>query len=150
MSKLYFKGELTLIFFSFCVATEKMQVWRGYVCETSGNGICMTTGRLTPAIYNQMSAGVNVSYGLYTYGPFLVSLEDCSFVRETFSRIDVTYCPGLRRYSKWIYVGLVMVATAVLLSLVFWVIYGRERRHRVYTKEHMPRGHQDFEVDKHN
>ncbi|KAL0394299.1 UNVERIFIED_CONTAM: hypothetical protein Slati_4396100 [Sesamum latifolium] len=47
------------------------QVWRGYVCETSGSGICATTGRLTPGIYGQMAAGVNVSYGLYRYGPFL-------------------------------------------------------------------------------
>ncbi|KAL0330570.1 UNVERIFIED_CONTAM: hypothetical protein Sradi_5043700 [Sesamum radiatum] len=100
------------------------QVWRGYVCETSGSGICATTGRLTPGIYGQMAAGVNVSYGLYRYGPFLVNLEDCSFVRKTFSDIHAGYCPGLRKYSRWIYSGLVMVATAVMASLVFWVIYG--------------------------
>ncbi|KAL2237360.1 uncharacterized protein LOC105164546 [Sesamum indicum] len=123
------------------------QVWKGYVCEASGSGICATTGRLTPGIYGQMAAGVNVSYGLYRYGPFLVNLEDCSFVRKTFSDIHARYCPGLRKYSRWIYSGLVMVATAVMVSLVFWVIYGRERRHRVYTKEHMPRG---VEGDKHN
>lgn len=117
----------------------KMQVLGGYVCETSGNGICTTTGRLTPSIYGQMAAGVNVSYGLYRYGPFLVNLEDCSFVRDTFSTIETVYCPGLRKYSAWIYIGLVMVAVAVMLSLLFWVIYGRERRHRVYTKEHTPR-----------
>ncbi|XP_073134619.1 uncharacterized protein [Henckelia pumila] len=113
------------------------QVWSGNVCEASPNGICLTTGRLNPTIYSQMAAGVNVSYGLYQYGPFLVDLEDCSFVRQTFSEIDGVYCPGLRKYSQWIYVGLVMVATAVMLSLVFWVIYGRERRHRVYMKEHV-------------
>lgn len=124
------------------------QVWSRYVCETSGSGICVTTGRLTPAIFGQLSAGVNVSYGLYQYGPFLVSLQDCSFVRDTFSQIDREYCPGLRRYSKWIYIGLVMVATAVMLSLVFWVIYGRERRHRVYTKEHMRGGDHDLGGDK--
>lgn len=111
----------------------------GYVCQTSPNGTCTTTGRLTPAIYTQMAASVNVSYGLYKYGPFLVNVQDCSFVRETFSAIETTHCPGLRKYSKWIYVGLVMVALAVMLSLLFWVIYGRERRHRVYTKAHTPR-----------
>lgn len=115
------------------------QVLGGYVCEISGNGICTTTGRLTPSIYGQMAAGVNVSYGLYRYGPFLVNLEDCSFVRDTFSTIEAAHCPGLRKYSSWIYIGLVMVAVAVMLSLLFWVIYGRERRHRVYTKEHTPR-----------
>jgi hypothetical protein len=31
-----------------------------------------------------------------------------------------------------------MVSSAVMLSLVFWVIYARERRHRVYTKQHRP------------
>ncbi|XP_047327881.1 uncharacterized protein LOC124931460 [Impatiens glandulifera] len=120
------------------------EVWKNYVCEVSGNGICTTTGRLTPAIYGQMAAGVNVSYGLYTYGPFLVSLEDCSFVRETFSDIYKDHCPGLRRYSEWTYAGLFMVSAAVMLSLIFWVIYGRERRHRVYTKDHDAGGHKRY------
>uniref|UniRef100_A0A5B7A766 Transmembrane protein n=2 Tax=Davidia involucrata TaxID=16924 RepID=A0A5B7A766_DAVIN len=115
------------------------QVWQNYVCHVSRSGICTTTGRLTPAFYNQMAAAVNVSYGLSHYGPFLVDLEDCTFVRQTFSDISRDHCPGLRRYSEWIYVGLVLVSAAVMLSLVFWVIYGRERRHRVYTKAHMPK-----------
>lgn len=122
-----------------------LQVWRNYVCEVSSSGICATTGRLTPTFYNQMAAGVNVSYGLYRYGPFLVSLQDCTVLRQTFGDISREYCPGLRRYSKWIYVGLVMVSMAVMLSLLFWVIYGRERRHRVYTKIHMPHPDHGFE-----
>ncbi|KAM7490037.1 hypothetical protein LguiA_032958 [Lonicera macranthoides] len=133
-------GEVDLI--------NATRVWRNYVCEVSSNGICTTTGRLTPTFYNQMAAGVNVSYGLYRYGPFLVSLQDCTVLRQTFGDISHEYCPGLRRYSKWIYVGLVMVSTAVMLSLVFWVIYGRERRHRVYTKTHMPRRDHGFGGEK--
>ncbi|KAL1552232.1 hypothetical protein AAHA92_13056 [Salvia divinorum] len=125
------------------------EVLGGYVCQTSSNAICMTPGRLTPAMYTQMAASVNVSYGLFKYGPFLANVQDCSFVRDTFSAIEAEHCPGLRRYSKWIYVGLVMVALAVMLSLLFWVIYGRERRHRVYTKAHTPRGAPGFGEDKH-
>ncbi|KAL9168170.1 hypothetical protein ABFS82_05G143000 [Erythranthe guttata] len=113
------------------------QVWSGYVCETSANGTCVTMGRLNPTLYGQMAATVNVSNGLNEYGPFLVELEDCTFGRETFMDIQEIYCPGLREHSRRIYVGLVMVATAVMLSLVFWVIYGRERRHRAYTKHHI-------------
>ncbi|GFP83316.1 hypothetical protein PHJA_000475000 [Phtheirospermum japonicum] len=117
------------------------QVWSGYVCQTSPNGICVTTGRLNPTLYGQMAATVNLSYGLFQYGPFLVELEDCTFVQQTFMDIRAVYCPGLRKHSERVYVGLVMVAMAVMLSLVFWVIYGRERRHRAYTKErNMSRG----------
>ncbi|KQK01187.1 uncharacterized protein LOC100835724 [Brachypodium distachyon] len=115
------------------------QVWRSFECQTttvSGAEICTTVGRLTPRIYRQMAAGVNVSLGLYQYGPFLVQLEDCTFVRDTFTNISQNYCPGLERYSKWVYIGLVLVSTAVMLSLIFWVIYARERRHRVYNKQH--------------
>lgn len=115
-------------------------MWSGYVCQASPSGICFTTGRLSPTLYSQFSTTVNVSYGLYEYGPFLVELADCSFARQTFLDIEETYCPGLRKYSERVYVGVVMVATAVMLSLVFWVIYGRERRHRVYTKGKMARG----------
>ncbi|XP_071702892.1 uncharacterized protein [Rutidosis leptorrhynchoides] len=110
------------------------QVYGQFVCQVSPSGICVTTGRLTPDFYSQMSAGIRLSYGLFLYGPFLVDLQDCTFVRQTFTDISRDHCPGLRRYSNWIYIGLLMVSLAVLLSLVFWVIYGRERRHRVYTK----------------
>lgn len=111
------------------------QVWGSYVCQVSPSGICTTTGRLTPTFYSEMITGVSLSNGLYNYAPVLVQLQDCTFVRETFSDIYRDHCPGLRRYSRWICIGLVMVSTSVMLSLLFWVIYGRERRHRVYTKE---------------
>ncbi|KAL5783065.1 hypothetical protein ACOSP7_008094 [Xanthoceras sorbifolium] len=112
------------------------QVWKNYVCQVSANGTCTTTGRLTPSLYDQIGVAFNLSYGLYNYGPFLVDLQDCTFVRQTFSDIYRDHCPDLRHYSRYIYIGLVMVSAAVMLSLVFWVIYGRERRHRVYTKHH--------------
>uniref|UniRef100_A0A6N2KJF8 Uncharacterized protein n=1 Tax=Salix viminalis TaxID=40686 RepID=A0A6N2KJF8_SALVM len=113
------------------------QVWKKYTCQVSSGGICATPGRLTPSLYNQMESAVNLSYGLNRYGPFLVNLEDCTFVRETFTQINRSYCPRLRRYTQWIYVGLVIVSAAVMLSLIFWVIYARERRHRVYTRQLM-------------
>jgi hypothetical protein len=37
--------------------------------------ICATVGRVTPRNYGQMAAGVNVSQGLYQYGPFLYPIE---------------------------------------------------------------------------
>lgn len=114
--------------------TNATQVYSRFVCQVSSSGICTTTGRLTPNFYNQMTGGIKLCNSLYLYGPFLVELQDCTFVRQTFTEISHDHCPGLRRYSNWIYIGLLMVSLAVLLSLVFWVVYGRERRHRVYTK----------------
>ncbi|KAG2328772.1 hypothetical protein Bca52824_011500 [Brassica carinata] len=112
------------------------EVWKNYTCKFVTPGTCSTPGRLTPKLYTQMAASVNVSYGLYKYGPFLADLRGCNFVRSTFTDIERDHCPGLKRYTEWIYVGLVLVSTAVMLSLVFWVIYARERRHRVYTKDY--------------
>ncbi|XP_051129251.1 uncharacterized protein LOC127250135 isoform X2 [Andrographis paniculata] len=107
------------------------EAWSGYVCQTSpaaadnaDHGVCVTPGRLTPRLYAQMAATINVSYGLYQYGPLVAELGDCSFVRLAFSDIDAIYCPTLRKYSRHIYVGLAIVAVAVLLSatlLLFWV-----------------------------
>ncbi|XLS86124.1 hypothetical protein HN51_036290 [Arachis hypogaea] len=114
---------------------DAAKVWNNYICEVSSSGICKTPGRMTPTIYGQMAAAVNISFALYHYGPFLVDLEDCTFVRQTFTDISHRHCPGLRKYSQWIYSGLVLVSAAVMLSLIFWVIYARERRHRVYTKQ---------------
>ncbi|KAH6758701.1 plasma membrane fusion protein [Perilla frutescens var. frutescens] len=109
------------------------QIWKSYKCQVSNNK-CTTVGRLTPDMYDQMSGAVDVSYGLYHYGPFLTNLVDCTFVRDTFTTIHKDHCPDLRLYSKWVYIGLVMVSAAVMLSLIFWVLYARERRHRKYTK----------------
>ncbi|WCJ29939.1 hypothetical protein M5689_011537 [Euphorbia peplus] len=119
------------------------EVWKNYTCQVSPFGMCTTPGRLTPDFYNQMASAVNLSYGLYHYAPFLVNLQDCTFVRETLTVITDEYCPDLRKFSEWIYIGLVMVSAAVMLSLIFWVIYARERRHRVYTKQFMTRGGED-------
>ncbi|KAJ0265284.1 Plasma membrane fusion protein [Hirschfeldia incana] len=112
------------------------EVWKNYTCEIITRGTCSTPGRVTPELYTQLVAAVNVSYGLNKYGPFLADLRGCNFVRSTFTDIERDHCPGLRRYTQWIYVGLVLVSAAVMLSLVFWVIYARERRHRVYTKDY--------------
>nr|GEZ86156.1 uncharacterized protein [Tanacetum cinerariifolium] len=109
-------------------------VWKGYLCQVSAQDTCTTVGRLTPKMYDQMSAAANVTSGLTQYGPFLVGLLDCTFVRDTFTGIHKDHCPDLTKYSRWVYIGLAMVSVAVLLSLVLWVLYARERRHRVYTK----------------
>ncbi|KAM3268967.1 hypothetical protein P3S67_030931 [Capsicum chacoense] len=110
------------------------QVWKNYVCQVSASNVCSTVGRLTPAMYDQMTAVVNVSNGLYHSGPFLKELLDCTFLRDTFTVIHDEHCPDLSRYSKWIYIGLALVSAAVMLSLICWVLYARERRHRKYTK----------------
>lgn len=114
------------------------QIWKGYVCSVSvvnNKEICTTVGRLTPSLYNQFTAAVNVSSGIYQYSPFLVQLADCTFVRETFNGISSDNCPGLTQNSKLVYVGLALISAAVMLSLVFWVIYARERRHRKDNKQ---------------
>ncbi|KAF3663119.1 putative trafficking protein particle complex subunit 9-like [Capsicum annuum] len=122
------------------------QVLNNYVCQVSPSGICITPGRLTPTLYSQMAAAVNMSSGLYHYSPFLVELQNCDFVRETFGDIYNIHCPGLLQYSKRVYVGLVMVTIAVLLSVTFWIIYARERRHRVHKKEPMSKLDEGVEV----
>ncbi|KAI4379366.1 hypothetical protein MLD38_005677 [Melastoma candidum] len=42
--------------------------------------------------------------------------------------------PRSQSIQQVVYIGLVLLSAAVMLSLIFWVIYARERRHRVYTK----------------
>ncbi|GLT74975.1 hypothetical protein SLA2020_467350 [Shorea laevis] len=111
------------------------QEWKKYVCEVSANGVCTSQGRLTPSIYSQLTAAVNVSYGLYNYGPFLSSLTDCTYVRQTFGHISQNYCPNLGKYSEWVYSGTVTVSAAVMFSLIFWLSYTTERRRRAHTKK---------------
>jgi hypothetical protein len=107
------------------------------MCEAtnvSGSEICTTIGRLTPAYYKQMTGAANVTFGLYHQGPYLSDLADCNFVRQTFESFSDTNCPGLDRYSNQVYIGLLIVSVAVMLSLIFSVVYARERRHKKYGK----------------
>ena len=112
----------------------KMQVWKKYVCEDSKNDECVSKGRLSPSLYSAMTMAVNVSYGFYYYSPFLVDLADCDFVRQSFVTISKDHCPGLQSQSKWMYIGLVVVSAAVMISSIFWIAHGREQKHRYYTK----------------
>ncbi|CAL0325670.1 unnamed protein product [Lupinus luteus] len=121
-------GEVTL--------ENAITVWKNYTCEVSSSGNCITPGRITPTIYDQMAGVVNATYGLYHYGPFLTDLVDCTFLRETFADISNNYCPGLTRFAEWIYVGLVLVSVAVMMSLIFWIIFEREKRLHGRAKVH--------------
>ncbi|KAK8664144.1 hypothetical protein V6N13_083944 [Hibiscus sabdariffa] len=108
--------------------------WYKFVCQVSPAGICSTPGRLTPYLYMQMSSAANISYALFSYGPFLASLLDCSMIRAILNYMHQHYCPGLRKYSRWVYIGLLVATISVMFCLISWVFYGRERRDRKYTK----------------
>lgn len=117
----------------FKLASIFMQEWKNYTCEVSGSdNHCRTTGRITPLIYKQLTTVVNVTYSLYHYGPFLVDLMDCTFVRKSFVDINNNYCPSLEKCNKWVYWGLVVVSAAVMLSLIFWISYERHPYHSHY------------------
>uniref|UniRef100_A0A5B7BHK8 Uncharacterized protein n=1 Tax=Davidia involucrata TaxID=16924 RepID=A0A5B7BHK8_DAVIN len=115
------------------------EVWRNYICQVSAAGICTTPGRVTPDGYKLMVSSANVSYHLYFYSPFLINLVDSTFLKETFAAISKDHCPGLRRYSYRTFVGFTTASAAVMLSLILWIIYAREQRHRAYTKKLMTR-----------
>ncbi|KAJ4829664.1 hypothetical protein Tsubulata_034578 [Turnera subulata] len=111
------------------------QEWKKHICEVSEEGICTSVGRLTPNIYNQLTIAVNMSISLQQQGPFLADLADCSFVLDTFKDISKNHCPGLRKYSYWTFVGLLVATSSVMCSVVFWIFYARERRYRKYRKK---------------
>jgi len=122
-------------------AAAARQAWRRYVCRgvyadaASGADVCTTPGRVTPSMYAQLAGAADVSYGLYHYGPALVALADCTFVRETFRTIGDDHCPGLSRYSGQVFRGLLAAAVAVLLAVLLWIVHLRERRRRSEAKE---------------
>ncbi|KAK7280371.1 hypothetical protein RJT34_25435 [Clitoria ternatea] len=114
-------------------------VWKKYECEVSEFGICTTVGRVTPDIYSQIVAAVNESYALEHYTPPLLSLQNCNFVRDAFSRITSSYCPPLNHYLKIINVGLGLVSVGVLLCLVLWILYAnRPQREEAFEKLSLP------------
>ncbi|ESW15007.1 hypothetical protein PHAVU_007G036200 [Phaseolus vulgaris] len=114
-------------------------VWKNFECEVSESGFCTTVGRVTPEIYLQIVAAVNESYALEHYTPPLLSLQNCNFVRDAFTKITSNYCPPLNHSLKIINVGLGLVSVGVLLCLVLWILYAnRPQRREVFEKSSMP------------
>ncbi|WVZ12830.1 hypothetical protein V8G54_017360 [Vigna mungo] len=103
------------------------QVWKNFTCKVSLSEKCTSEGRLTQSIYMKLGDAVNVTYGLFEYGPFFADLVDCSFVRKTFKDISTHYCPPLRRYCEQVYLGSVLVSAAVMLSLISSLFFVREQ-----------------------
>ncbi|CAL9771051.1 unnamed protein product [Musa acuminata subsp. burmannicoides] len=97
-------------------------VWENYTCKVADSGSCVSRGRLTPGIYDQLAMAVNVSYALYHYTPFLLSLQDCKFVRETFNTITTLYCPRLENNLRMVNAGLALISIGVLLCLILWIV----------------------------
>ena len=113
-----------------------MQVLKNYMCEAKevegGRQVCVTTGRLTPRLYSQMDSALNLSNTLNIHVPFFAELPDCTYVRKVCRDVNQNICPGLGKYTKWIHSGLLDVSVAVMCSLIFWVIFARER---IYAKK---------------
>ncbi|KAG0482256.1 hypothetical protein HPP92_010340 [Vanilla planifolia] len=114
-------------------------VWKRFVCNTkvvAGNEICSSVGRITPSMFNEMTGATNMSQGLYLYVPFLFKIADCTVARETLGSISSDYCPGVELHSKTIVLGLVVVSTTMMLSIIFWMILAKQRKHRRYSKKY--------------
>ncbi|KAK9107028.1 hypothetical protein Syun_023039 [Stephania yunnanensis] len=114
-------------------------VWKNYTCTISESGKCTSTGRIMPQMYDQLAAAVNASYALYHYAPPLLSLQNCNFVRNTFTNITSEYCPHLEHYLKMVNVGLCLISVGVMFCLVLWLLYAnRSRRDEVLVKISFP------------
>ncbi|KAL3501829.1 hypothetical protein ACH5RR_036278 [Cinchona calisaya] len=110
-------------------------VWQNYTCTVSPDGLCISIGRLTPDMYSQMVAAVNINYALQHYTPPLLSLQNCNFVRDTFRNITLNYCPPLEHYLRVVNAGLAMISVGVMLSLALWILYAnRPQREEVFAK----------------
>ncbi|KAG9160287.1 hypothetical protein Leryth_018937 [Lithospermum erythrorhizon] len=111
------------------------KVWQNYTCTVSDSGLCTSVGRLTPDMYDQLAAAVNVSYALEHYAPPLLSLQNCDFVRDTFRNITSNHCPPLNHHLRAVNAGLLLISVGVMLSLALWMFYAnRPQREEVFAK----------------
>ncbi|XP_073302688.1 uncharacterized protein [Primulina huaijiensis] len=110
-------------------------VWQNYTCMVSANNLCSSVGRLTPNMYAELVAAINVSYALEHYAPPLLNFQNCNFVRDTFRNITTDYCPPLEHNLRLVNAGLAVISVGVMLSLALWILYAnRPRREEVFAK----------------
>ncbi|KAL2518907.1 hypothetical protein Adt_15154 [Abeliophyllum distichum] len=110
-------------------------VWQNYTCNVSASGFCSSVGRLTPQMYLELVAALNISYALEHYTPLLLSLQNCDFVRDTFREITLFYCPPLKHSLQIVNAGLALISVGVMLSLALWILYAnRPQREEALAK----------------
>lgn len=105
--------------------------WLAFVCNnTSSPQTCPAGGKLTSQIYDQLNQSMNVINSIYSNTPFLLDLENCQFVRDVFNTITTRYCGPLRKYSKWLYIGLALTSGGCMFAIPLWVVFSKRRKHR--------------------
>jgi hypothetical protein len=98
---------------------------------TQDTDLCSGNKTLTPEIYGQLVLAANVSYALYHYAPVLLNFQDCKFVRATFSAIASQYCPPVERDLGLVSAGLALIASGLVLHLVWMLFADRPQREEV-------------------
>ncbi|KAG8053598.1 hypothetical protein GUJ93_ZPchr0001g32345 [Zizania palustris] len=105
--------------------------WLNYTCMVPDEDLCSGPRTITPEIYAQLVLAANVSYALYHYAPLLLNLQDCKFVRSTFSSIASQYCPPLWYDLSLVSAGLALIAPGVILGLLLMLFADRPQREEV-------------------
>lgn len=113
------------------VTFDNATAWQKYTCNASDTDVCSGPRTITPEIYSQLVLAANVSYALYHYAPLLLNLQDCKFVRDTFSSIASQYCPPLERDLSLVSAGLALIASGLVLGLLMMLFADRPRREEV-------------------
>ncbi|KAJ1282850.1 hypothetical protein BS78_03G083600 [Paspalum vaginatum] len=105
--------------------------WLNYTCMAQDTDLCSGNRTLTYDVYGQLVLAANVSYALYHYAPVLLNLQDCKFVRATFSSIASQYCPPLERDLGLVSAGLALIASGWVLYLIWMLFTDRPQREEV-------------------
>uniref|UniRef100_A0A0D9UW66 Uncharacterized protein n=1 Tax=Leersia perrieri TaxID=77586 RepID=A0A0D9UW66_9ORYZ len=105
--------------------------WMNYTCTVPDADLCSGPRTITPEIYDQLVLAANVSYALYHYAPLMLNLQDCKFVRSTFSSIASEYCPPLWRDLSLVSAGLALIACGFILGLILMLFADRPQREEV-------------------
>ncbi|XP_058181307.1 uncharacterized protein LOC131299743 [Rhododendron vialii] len=97
-------------------------VWQNFTCKMLASGLCTRVGSVTPEMYGQLVAAVNVSVALQLYAPPLLSLQDCNFVRDTLQNITSSsnYCPPLEHDLQTVNAALALISVGIMLCLALW------------------------------
>lgn len=96
------------------------RVWLDYTCSS----VCS----FTPEMYRQLVVAVNASYALDHYTPVLLSLRNCSFVRDIFRAITTHYCGRLEVELTVVTVGLGTISVGIVFCLALWILYANHHQ----------------------
>lgn len=99
------------------------KVLKFLTCSNANEGTCDNEHSISSSEYARVEAYTSSIQDLLNLYPSMEHLLECQLVKDAFSQVLVKHCKPLKRFSRMVWAGMVLLAVImVLLVVLLWII----------------------------